>query len=171
VYLPKGTRWTDYWTGETHEGGRWIERQADLGTLPLYVRADSIVPSRDVQQYTGEKPLTDLTLDAWVDKDAETTFYEDDGKTLDYEKGAYDATKFTVARKGNGFTFTSEDVHDGYDSKITSYTVRIHGVDRPSSVTASGSGSAVPFRYDERSHVLEADLPAGDGPQSAQVQF
>jgi alpha-glucosidase len=171
VYLPKGTTWTDYWTGETVQGGRWIERSADLGTLPLYVRADSIIPSRDVQQYTGERPLTDLTLDAWVDQDAETTFYEDDGKSLDYEKGAYDATKFTVARKGNGYTFTTQDVHDGYDSQIKSYTLRIHDVDRPSAVTQAGSDTPLTFRYDESQKVLEADVPAGAGPESVDVRF
>lgn len=46
VYLPEG-EWVDHWTGERHAGGRTVERTADLGTLPLYVRAGSVVPGRE----------------------------------------------------------------------------------------------------------------------------
>jgi alpha-glucosidase len=169
VYLPKGARWTDYWTGKTYKGGRWITRQADLGTLPLYVRDESIIPSRDVQQYTGQKPLTNLILDAYVDKQATTTFHEDDGATLDYEKGAYNATKFDVARAGNTYTFTTTPQHSGYDSKIEQYTLRIHDAHRPSAVTAGGQD--LPFRFDQSKGMLEVDVPAGDGPQSVDVRL
>lgn len=171
VYLPKGTRWVDYWTGESHQGGRWIDRPADLGTMPIYVRAESIIPSREVQQHTGEKPLTDLVLDAWVDKQATTTFYEDDGATLDYEKGAYDATQFAVTRERNGFTFAADDEHDGYDSEIETYTLRIHDVRRPAAVTAPGTAEPLPYRYDDGEDVLEVEVPAGDGAERVDVRF
>ncbi|MDE6387888.1 MAG: alpha-xylosidase [Lachnospiraceae bacterium] len=41
-YLPKGT-WTDFFTGETFDGGVWIEKEYDYLHLPLMVRANSIV--------------------------------------------------------------------------------------------------------------------------------
>jgi alpha-glucosidase len=157
VYLPEGATWTDYWTGERHRGGTWVDRPADLGTLPIYVRGESIIPSREVQQHTGEKPLTDLVLDGWVDKRGSTTFYEDDGATLDYERGAYDATTFTITRRGRGVRFSAKEVHDGFASSIRTYTLRLHGVERrPSSVAA---GAAVPFSYDAGSDVLELEVP------------
>ena len=37
VYLPKGT-WTCWWTGKRIDGARWIEVEADMETLPLYIR-------------------------------------------------------------------------------------------------------------------------------------
>lgn len=43
VYLPVAT-WYDFWTGATLKGGQDIEAQAPLNTLPLYVRAGSILP-------------------------------------------------------------------------------------------------------------------------------
>ncbi|MGH9742767.1 MAG: glycoside hydrolase family 31 protein, partial [Candidatus Acidiferrum sp.] len=43
VYLPAGN-WYDFWTGEQMEGGREISRSVDLETLPLYIRAGSILP-------------------------------------------------------------------------------------------------------------------------------
>lgn len=171
VYLPRGTRWIDYWTGESHEGGHWIERDADLGTMPMYVRADSIIPSREVQQHTGEKPLTDLVLDTWVDKEATMTFHEDDGATLDYEKGAYDATELTFARHGNTVTFGAEDVHDGYDSELESYTLRVHESREPTSVTDPETGEELTYHYDDGEDVLEVEVPAGDGVERAEVRY
>ena len=41
-YLPAGT-WTDYFTGEQKEGGRWFEGQYDYRTLPLFVRENTIL--------------------------------------------------------------------------------------------------------------------------------
>ena len=38
VYLPKGSIWKDYWTGETMEGGRIIEADAPLHRLPVFTR-------------------------------------------------------------------------------------------------------------------------------------
>ena len=38
VYLPKGSIWKDYWTGETMEGGRTIEADSPLHRLPVFTR-------------------------------------------------------------------------------------------------------------------------------------
>ena len=39
TYLPACDEgWRDWWTGETYEGGRWVETNADLKTIPLFVR-------------------------------------------------------------------------------------------------------------------------------------
>lgn len=42
-YLPKGT-WTHLLTNEKVEGGTWKEGHYDYFSLPLFVRADSIIP-------------------------------------------------------------------------------------------------------------------------------
>jgi alpha-D-xyloside xylohydrolase len=38
VYLPRGARWRDPWTGRTHEGGTTVEVQAPLDRIPLFER-------------------------------------------------------------------------------------------------------------------------------------
>lgn len=43
-YLPKGT-WVNYLTGETTAGGVWREEHHDYLSVPLWVRADSIIAS------------------------------------------------------------------------------------------------------------------------------
>ena len=88
VYLPAGY-WFDFWTGERVEGGREINRSVDLETIPLYIRAGSILPLGPVKQYTGEKADGPLSLSIYPGCDASFLLYEDDGISFDYRKGAW----------------------------------------------------------------------------------
>ena len=45
-YLPHGA-WTEYFTGETKQGGTWQEKTCDYFTLPLYLRPASLFPTGD----------------------------------------------------------------------------------------------------------------------------
>jgi len=74
VELPPGT-WLDWWTDEVVEGPTTFERPAPLDTLPLYVRAGSVVPllAPGVQTLSNNPELdpaalapTDLVLRARV---------------------------------------------------------------------------------------------------------
>jgi alpha-D-xyloside xylohydrolase len=42
-YLPEGS-WTEFATGRTLSGGRWVEEYHDFLSIPLYVRENSIIP-------------------------------------------------------------------------------------------------------------------------------
>ena len=44
VYLPAGTGWVDFWSGEKFDGGQTVNAAAPLEQMPLFVRAGSIVP-------------------------------------------------------------------------------------------------------------------------------
>lgn len=55
LYLPAGT-WVDYWTKQAVESrGEWITREVDLETMPLYVKAGSIIPYGEEKQSTGNE--------------------------------------------------------------------------------------------------------------------
>jgi len=88
LYLPPA-KWYNFWTGQQLSGGRFIVAPAPLGTLPLYVRAGSILPMGPVIQYTGEKPDSAIELRIYPGANGNFTLYDDDGTTYDYEKGAY----------------------------------------------------------------------------------
>jgi len=62
VYLPAGSAWINWWTGEKFEGGRQINVQAPLDQLPLFVRAGAIIATQDVIQHTGQMPNAAVTL-------------------------------------------------------------------------------------------------------------
>jgi alpha-glucosidase/alpha-D-xyloside xylohydrolase len=88
IYLPRGA-WSDFWTGERLEGGREINRPVDLETIPLYVRAGSILPLGPVKQFTGEKVDEPISVSIYPGADASLLLYEDDGSSFDYRKGEW----------------------------------------------------------------------------------
>jgi alpha-D-xyloside xylohydrolase len=89
VYLPKGSDWYDFWTGKRITGGRSIHRPAPLGTLPLYVRAGTILPLGPEEEYPGEHPSAPIELRIYPGADGDAKIYADNGMNYDYEKGAY----------------------------------------------------------------------------------
>ncbi|MGA9405879.1 MAG: TIM-barrel domain-containing protein [Bacteroidota bacterium] len=89
VYLPKGTDWFDFWTGNRLAGGQTIDAPAPIETLPLYVKAGSIVPMGPFLQYATEKPADPIELRVYPGADGEFTLYEDENDTYNYEKGSY----------------------------------------------------------------------------------
>jgi alpha-glucosidase (family GH31 glycosyl hydrolase) len=57
TYLPRG-EWTCWWSGERLEGGRWIDTDAPLDRIPLWVRAGSLIvtyPREQVARGVGEE--------------------------------------------------------------------------------------------------------------------
>jgi alpha-glucosidase (family GH31 glycosyl hydrolase) len=88
VYLPRGA-WYDFWTGDRIEGGREITRAVDLETMPLYIRAGSILPLAPVKQHVYEKTDQPLSMSIYPGADASFLLYEDDGKSFDYRKGEW----------------------------------------------------------------------------------
>jgi alpha-D-xyloside xylohydrolase len=111
VYLPGGTRWTDFWTGEALAGGASVISDAPIDKIPLMVRAGSIVPMGPFVQYAAEKPADPIELRIYPGADGSFTLYEDENDTYNYEKGIYSTIDFhwddarrelkIEARKGN----------------------------------------------------------------------
>jgi len=94
IYLPKGA-WYDFWTGERLEGGREITRQVDLETLPLYIRAGSLLPLGPVKQYVDEQVTTPLSVSIYAGADAFFLLYEDDGSSFNHRQGDWMGLEMT----------------------------------------------------------------------------
>ena len=62
---------------------------APLESLPLFVRAGSIVPMGPAMEYASQSAANPIELRVYPGADADFTLYEDDGLTYDYEKGDY----------------------------------------------------------------------------------
>ena len=95
VYLPKGTKWFDFWTGEMLNGGQMVTKEVPIDIIPLYVRAGSIVPFGPKVQYSTEKKWNNLEIRIYPGADGEFVLYEDENDNYNYEKGAYSTIKFT----------------------------------------------------------------------------
>lgn len=100
VYLPEG-QWYDWYTHELFEGGRYVNVDAPLDRIPLFVRAGSIIPTTDVMQYIGEKPDATIYINVYpgTGKDIDFTLYEDDGESLGYQRGENTTRTFSYSEK------------------------------------------------------------------------
>jgi alpha-D-xyloside xylohydrolase len=94
LYLPAGTRWYDYWTGEAQDGGKSIEAAAPLDSIPLYVRAGAILPLGPDIEWSTEKPADPIELRVFPGADGNFTLYEDENDNYNYEKGVYATIPF-----------------------------------------------------------------------------
>lgn len=78
VYLPAGD-WVDYWTKDLVKGERWLDIEAPLDTLPLWVRAGSIIAMGPETPHTGAQPLDPLHIEIYYPQaKGSTPVYEED---------------------------------------------------------------------------------------------
>ena len=130
VYLPAGT-WWNYATGQKLDGGRTLQLATDShnwSDIPLFVRSGSILATGPALDYTGQKPLTELTLDLFPAADeARFLAYDDDGATYDYEHGGYLRQPITTRTTPTGQTLVRIEPATGhYKSPLATYLLRIH---------------------------------------------
>lgn len=150
VYLPAGL-WYDFWTDQQFHGPAWIDVEAPLERLPLFVRGGSVVPMGPMMQYVGEYPTARLALNVYPDcashvpDERDTTgrcvLYEDDGHSWAFQEGEYRLTRFALHSAGRPISRLELDrqVEGRYDPGRPGFEVVIHGVDKPPhSVTVDG---------------------------------
>ena len=90
VYLPEGCGWYDFWTNTYYEGGQWIEAEAPIERIPLFVKEGSILPMQQSANSTAETVMSgNLTFVVYAQKDCSYELYTDDGDGYAYENGAY----------------------------------------------------------------------------------
>ncbi len=130
IYLPAGN-WIEWNAGNPQTGGRTM----NFGTgkwesnFPLFIRQGAIIPMmhEDVQ-YVGEKLLKELDVEVFPDtKRTSFEYYDDDGKTYDYEKGVYFLQNLSVQRTGKTVLFETAAPEGGFKPELEYYTVKIHG--------------------------------------------
>lgn len=143
IYFPEG-EWYDYWTGERHEGGKWLDKyKASLEICPVFVRQGAIIPMYLDMNYVGEKPLDTLILDLYPYGESSFDLYEDDGITRDYKKGEFARTLVRVVapegKKGN-VNVSVGKVRGDYRGRLKerAYRLDIRSLEAPVGVSMNG---------------------------------
>ncbi|MNW58257.1 Alpha-xylosidase [compost metagenome] len=142
VYLPAG-EWYDYWSDERMEGGLTIEAKADLETLPLFVRAGSIVPLGPDVQYADEQPNARIGLKVYAGKDASFTLYEDEGDNYNYENGSYATIELKWSEADRTLTIGKRSGSYPGMPAARAFAVEIAGIPGRCIVTYHGEAVAV----------------------------
>lgn len=93
VYLPKAT-WYNFWTGARLDGGKYIDAEAPLDKLPLFVRAGSIIPMGPTMEWSTQKPADPIEIRIYPGADGDFTLYEDENDNYNYVKGQHATIQF-----------------------------------------------------------------------------
>lgn len=93
VYLPAGI-WFDFWTGQSINGGRMIEKATPMDIIPLYLKAGTILPWGPKVEYSSEKKWDQLEIRVYPGANGNFTLYEDEGDNYNYEKGKFTEIHF-----------------------------------------------------------------------------
>ena len=80
ICLPAGG-WYDYWTGLPVQGTKLTEKPK-LDSVPVFVRAGTILPRQPLVQSTAQKPRGPLQLDVYPGEDCRGDLYLDDGTSV-----------------------------------------------------------------------------------------
>jgi alpha-D-xyloside xylohydrolase len=107
TYLPAGTAWFDFWTGQKLQGGQTVSMQTPLDVIPVYVKGGSILPIGPKVQYTTEKKWDDLQVRVYPGANGSFELYEDENDNYNYEKGAYTTIPFKWDDKSSTLTIGS----------------------------------------------------------------
>jgi alpha-glucosidase (family GH31 glycosyl hydrolase) len=127
VYLPAGTDWYNYWTKEQYHGGQNITVNAPIDTLPLFVRAGSILPlGSPVENAEQQQVITKVQV--WPGANTDFALYQDDGETYAYEKTGAGVTKLHWDDQAQRLTHSGPAAWAQPDSELLEV---IHGAAAP----------------------------------------
>jgi len=99
MFIPRG-KWYDFWTNDVYYGGKeqWVD--ADINSMPIFIKAGAIIPRYPIQQYVGEKEINELKLDIYYKSGIEESMiYEDAKDGYDHKKGKYSLRNFKLTGK------------------------------------------------------------------------
>ncbi len=101
LYLPQG-EWIDFWTDERHKGGSYITRISPLDTIPVYIRAGSILSLGPERSFVGDNAPNELTLEIYTGAEGNArVIWDTDGS----------ATELQLKQDHNSWLLTIQGQH------------------------------------------------------------
>ncbi|HEX6923625.1 MAG TPA: TIM-barrel domain-containing protein, partial [Bacillales bacterium] len=127
VYLPTG-EWYDYWTDQIYEGGKHHLIEADLETLPIFIKAGSFLPEGEDRQSTAV-PEESICIHVYPSQGEFTgKLYEDDGETFEYLNGRALLKELHCQFDGKKLKLKIEDLRHGFQPFWKSTRIVFHGM-------------------------------------------
>jgi alpha-glucosidase len=158
IQLPPGV-WYDYWSGGKTSDGELIKLRPALDQLPVYVRAGAIVPRQPLVENTGETPNGPLELRIYPGEDCQGSLYQDDGHSLNFEKGEFLRIKYSCQVAEAGIKISSAIDKDGYRPWWTAAQITVYGLDKAPGSIRIGEAAIREWHYDPGERAAEFRLP------------
>jgi len=126
VYFPPGSSWYSIHDGTMYSGGSNVIVDSPIEKLPIYVREGGMLFAQSLVQSMHEKPSDTLRIHIWPGTSKrKATWYDDDGKSFDYEKGASVARD--VVHDAASRTLTIAAPSGAYQTQFKHVRMIIHG--------------------------------------------
>ena len=127
VYFPFGN-WYNFWNNEVVEGGKEIWVDADIDSMPIFIKEGAIIPKYPVQQYVGDKDIDEVTLDVYYKTGKEVSkFYDDAHDGYDYTKGRYSLRTFKLTGKSKELIIQQHKEGE-FVTKYENFEFKFHGL-------------------------------------------
>lgn len=155
VYLPADT-WYDFWSGKRYTGPATITVDAPLGFIPMFARAGGVIPTRQLVEHTDQAPIDPLTFEIYPAAKSTRQYYEDDGNTLDYQKGNYLLQNVQLQDEGAQVQINISAREGSYVPAARSLVLKIHGLNKPPQTVAL-DGRTLPVGFDSEALTAMAE--------------
>jgi Glycosyl hydrolases family 31 TIM-barrel domain/Glycosyl hydrolase family 31 C-terminal domain/Domain of unknown function (DUF5110)/Beta-galactosidase second all-beta domain len=158
VYLPPGS-WMDFFTGQHYQGATTFTAHYKTDATPVFVREGAIVPESEARGRAGEAPQI-LTIDVYGSGNGHFELYEDDGISLDYERGRYALTPMTYSSARSRHRLVIGPTRGAFSGQLQArrYAIRIHSAQRPGAIIVDGQ-RATRWQWRRRDSTAYLRLP------------
>jgi alpha-glucosidase len=161
--LPQGV-WYDYWSGEKkvsspaadNGSAQRLNITPNIASLPVFIRAGSIIPRQPLVQSTAETPAGPLTLDVYPGENCHGTLYLDDGHSMAFKHDGYLRQRIRCTRRLDELDVQFEAREGQFKPWWHQLAVRIH--DWRGAAVARLDGKLLPDPAVTKSDVVEVTL-------------
>lgn len=135
IELPQGV-WYHFWTGTRINGGRRVQVNSTLESIPIFVRGGSVIPRVPAVNTTRDYSSRKLTLHTYLPGNDGTfggQMFEDDGYTYDtYERGEFELLHFEGLQQLGTTSLRLHRSGDGWNGMPESRMVEVvlYGVNK-----------------------------------------
>ncbi len=174
ICLPAG-RWYDYWSGApidhakivsppgaTGPAAQIVSARPSLASLPVYVRAGTILPRQPLVQSTAQTPQGPLSLEVYPGDDCQGVLYADDGHSLGYERGNYLRQELRCSASADELKIMFEARSGDFHPWWTQLQIHVHGWH--GTAKAAMDGGTVATHADAKSLVLTLTIADQSAP-------
>lgn len=157
LYLPKG-QWYNFWNPtEKRTGGEWIEADVQAESIPVFVKAGSVIPMKPKFDNTVNYPKDKIILHYYAaEGNQQTVMYEDDGTTNKAnEKNQFELIRFNTSTKDGKINFSIGSNNGQYKGKPQQREIElyVHGITSAKQVLIDGKNFSEWMQHDDVVHI------------------
>lgn len=155
TYIPEG-EWFRFESSQKINGGHLIFSEAELDTIPFYIKGGSVIPIYPVVQSTAQLKTEEIELQIYTGNHSkESILYMDQGEGFGYLEKEFKKYRFISNLSDEGFSvhITREG---NWIHPLKTFKIKVYGW-QDAIEEISVDGSAIPFRLNN--DIILIDFP------------